>query len=145
MLMKKYMKIIVCFLVAVFLICSIVAVVQITNNSEPGTVQGNETTLGTLQDLLLDHLKQNGKLLLKPNTNAYYNYICQQLFEATDKTLLEHPHYELIHAYMVEYKTAHEDHKFGLYDNFRDRLAGPADDEFLAQTIGEIIAKNENN
>lgn len=71
----------------------------------------NNVTLGEIQQELIDYVNNTGAEL-EPGTDTYYNYIVDQLLNQTDKELREHPNYNLIHAYMVEYKVAYEDYLF---------------------------------
>lgn len=67
-----------------------------------------DVTMREAQAVFLEYLESRG-LQLQVGTQEYYNYICQQLSEHTDAELLASCDYELIRAYMAEYKAMYED------------------------------------
>lgn len=71
----------------------------------------DDYTLGELQDAFLACLAEQS-IDLKLGTQEYYDFITEQLIYGSNETLKQHPHYDLLHAYMVEYKVAIEDYYF---------------------------------
>lgn len=126
----------------------------------------SDVTLGQIQDWFVDYVKDNG-LQLMVGTREYYDYIAEQLLEHSDKNLLEVSNYDLIHAYMVEYKVTYDDYLYleeilsGNSDSIIDfdsllrsnscigyekngkTVSFNISSKFLSMTIGDIIAQNE--
>ena len=70
-----------------------------------------DVTLGEIQQELIDYASIAGSKIV-PGTDSYYDYVVNQLLNHSDQKLCEHPHYDLIHAYMAEYKVTYEDYLF---------------------------------
>ena len=141
-------------------------VASVTMSVFAADVGSNETTidnvsLGQIQDIFVDYLDEKG-LPLEPGTAEYYNYVLEQLLDHSDTDLCDHDNYDLIHAYMVEYKLAYEDYLLCSSDTAplsADAIAGVNDciveddssqaidfvlsESFLSKTIGDIIAENQ--
>lgn len=97
-------------------------VASVTMSVFAADVGSNETTidnvsLGQIQDIFVDYLDEKG-LPLEPGTAEYYNYVLEQLLDHSDTDLCDHDNYDLIHAYMVEYKLAYEIELFDGTFNF---------------------------
>lgn len=134
--------------------------------------KGNDTeygemSLGQIQELFLAHLDDEG-LSFEPGTIEYYEYILEQLLNRTDDVLRGNENYDLLHAYMVEYKVAYEDYLLCqalLTDecvdntviaditrtndcvrtkNNADKVEFLISDSFLDKTINDIIEENTN-
>lgn len=125
---------------------------------------GYDVTLGEIQQELIDYASITGTKI-EPGTDSYYNYIVSQLLDYSDQKLREHPHYDLIHAYMAEYKVAYEDYLFcrEVDDDYRDDIVGiitrsndcvrvdvvnnevafELSTSFLSKTIADIIRENQ--
>lgn len=128
---------------------------------------GNSTydvSLGEIQQEFIEYTTNAG-LKLEPGTDVYYNYIVNQLLDHSDEKLREHPHYDLIHAYMAEYKITYEDYLFcrEMDDAYKDdiidiitrindcvkvdasknEVAFELSPSFLSKTISEIISENQ--
>lgn len=110
-------------------ISALLAVMMITLSFLPALVLAEErnttydVTLGEIQQYLLDYTSVAGSKI-EPGTDSYYDYIVDQLLNHSDQKLCEHPHYDLIHAYMAEYKVAYEDYLFcrEVDDNYKVAL-----------------------
>lgn len=113
---------------------------------------------------LIDYASIAGSKIV-PGTDSYYDYVVNQLLNHSDQKLCEHPHYDLIHAYMAEYKVTYEDYLFcrEADDSYKEDIinaitrsndcvrANVGNDEvtfelstsFLSKTISDIIRENE--
>lgn len=67
------------------------------------------TSLGEIQEMFVTHLHNQG-ISLEPGSVDYYEYIVEQLLDHTDQNLRNNENYDLIHAYMAEYKVNYEDY-----------------------------------
>jgi|GEM_PF-1519695 len=67
-----------------------------------------DVTLGELQETFDEYLMEEG-YDFSEGTDEYYEYINEQLLYHTDERLRQHPSYDLLHAFMVEYKVAYAD------------------------------------
>lgn len=76
--------------------------------NEPAVDEFDDISMREAQTAFLEYLESKG-LELQLGTQEYYDYISRQLLELADADLLAAPNYDLIHAYMVEYKTMYED------------------------------------
>ena len=65
-----------------------------------------DVTLEEIQQELIDYASIAGSKIV-PGTDSYYDYVVNQLLNHSDQKLCEHPHYDLIHAYMAEYKVTY--------------------------------------
>lgn len=123
-----------------------------------------DVTLGEIQQELIDYASIAGSKIV-PGTDSYYDYVVNQLLNHSDQKLCEHPHYDLIHAYMAEYKVTYEDYLFcrEADDSYKEDIinaitrsndcvrANVGNDEvtfelstsFLSKTISDIIRENE--
>lgn len=128
-----FMKRIFALLLVVLTVVSVTPMVAMATESSNDTEYG-EVSLGEIQELFIAHLDDVG-LSLEPGTMAYYEYIVEQLFERTDDILRSNENYDLLHAYMVEYKVTYED-----YLLCQSLLA----DEYIADTvIADIVRTND--
>ena len=59
-----------------------------------------DVTLGEIQQELIDYASIAGSKIV-PGTDSYYDYVVNQLLNHSDQKLCEHPHYDLIHAYII--------------------------------------------
>ena len=102
------MKRIIALLLVVLSVFSVSPTVALAAGSDNDTGYG-EVSLGELQEMFVAHLDNVG-LSLEPGTMAYYEYIVEQLLDHTDDNLRSNENYDLLHAYMVEYKVTYEDY-----------------------------------
>lgn len=122
-----------------------------------------DVSLGEIQQEFIEYTI-NAEIKIEPGTEAYYNYIVNQLLEHSDEKLCEHPRYNLIHAYMAEYKVTYEDYLFcrEMDDAYKDDIINiitrsndcvkvdasknevtfELSPSFLSKTISEIISEN---
>ena len=91
-----------------------------------------DVTLGEIQQELIDYASIAGSKIV-PGTDSYYDYVVNQLLNHSDQKLCEHPHYDLIHAYMAEYKVTYEDYLF----------CREADDSYKEDIINAITRSND--
>ena len=123
-----------------------------------------DVSLGEIQQEFIEYITNAG-LKLEPGTDVYYNYIVIQLLDHSDEKLREHPRYDLIHAYMAEYKITYEDYLFcrEMDDSHKDDIIDiitrsndcvkvdtskkevtfELSSSFLSKTISEIINENQ--
>lgn len=101
--MKKILSILLS--VAMLLSISMTAFAAESNNESAYS----EISLGEIQEMFVSYLDDAG-LSFEPGTAAYYEYIVEQLLNHTDTNLRSNENYDLIHAYMVEYKVNYEDY-----------------------------------
>lgn len=123
-------------------------------------------TLGEIQEMLVGYLNDIDQPI-EPGTKEFYEYVVDQLLDHSDKALRSHEKYDLIHAYMVEYKVAYEDYLLCqeiISDGYDDQMtalfiseanecveynssAGTVEfalsDEFLDKSINDIICENQ--
>lgn len=127
----------------------------------------SEISLGEIQEMLVSYLDDAG-LPFEPGTTDYYEYIVEQLLDHTDTNLRGNENYDLIHAYMAEYKVNYEDYLLCqalLTDEYEadlvidditrsnDCISADGDtgmvqfsvtESFLSKTIADIIEENTN-
>lgn len=127
------MKRIFALLLVVLTVVSVTPMVAMATESSNDTEYG-EVSLGEIQELFIAHLDDVG-LSLEPGTMAYYEYIVEQLLDHTDDILCSNENYDLLHAYMVEYKVTYED-----YLLCQSLLA----DEYIADTVIADIARTND-
>lgn len=89
-------------------------------------------TLGEIQKILVEYLNDIDKPI-KPGTEEFYEYVVDQLLNHSDKALQNHEKYDLIHAYMVEYKVTYED-----YLLCQEIISDGYDDQMTTLFISEI-------
>lgn len=156
LLMKKVLAILVVF--SLIIASATMSVFAADTGSDEAGI--DNVSLGQIQDIFVDYLDERG-LSLEPGTTEYYNYVLEQLLDHSDTELCNHDNYDLIHAYMAEYKLAYEDYLLCSSDTAplnADILADVNDciveddnsqeidfvlsENFLSKTIGDIIAEN---
>lgn len=127
----------------------------------------SEVSLGEIQEMFVSYLDDAG-LSFEPGTTDYYEYIVEQLLDHTDTNLRNNENYDLIHAYMAEYKVNYEDYLLCQAILTDDNEVNPVIDDitrsndcisadsdtgivqfsitesFLNKTIADIIEENEN-
>ena len=155
------MKKIIALLLVVLSVFSVTPVTVLASGSNNDAEYG-EVSLGEIQEMFVAHL-DNAGLSLEPGTMAYYEYIVEQLFERTDDILRSNENYDLLHAYMVEYKVTYEDYLLCqslLADEYIADIVRTNDcvktqdnagkvefsisDSFLRKTLNAIIEENAN-
>ena len=159
------MKKILSFLLAMVMILS--AIPTLASATEPNEqFDGFDISLGEIRDVFHDYLEDSANSLT-PDTAEYYTYIVDQLLDKSDVALLNHPNYDLIHSYMVEYKLAYEDYLLCnenlvqnnynvdivtaisdtsscvTYDKNTNEVSFNLTTEFLNQTLAEIAQANQ--
>ena len=155
------MKKVLAILLALLLVVSSATMSAFAADTGSNETTKDDISLGQIQEIFVDYLNEKG-LSLEPGTTEYYNYVLEQLLDHSDKDLYNHDNYDLIHAYMVEYKLAYEDYLLcssdaaplsadvfaGVNDCIVEDDSGQAIDfvlseSFLSKTIGDIIAENQ--
>lgn len=160
------MKRIIALLLLVLSVFSVAPMVAMAAESG-NDIEYGEVSLGEIQEMFVAHL-DDVELSLEPGTMAYYEYIVEQLLDHTDEVLRSNENYDLLHAYMVEYKVTYEDyllcqslladeyiadtviaditrsnHCVRTQDN-ADTVEFSISDSFLNKTINDIIEENTN-
>ena len=102
--MAKRIMVTMLALVIAFTLCGTAFATEIDSTN----TTADSITIRELQELVIRHLQEN-HLAIKIGTNEYYAYIVEQLIEGSDKVLSTNEHYDLIHAYMANYKLRYED------------------------------------
>ncbi len=137
--MKKLLS----FMLAVIIIIGCVPS-GVSASSEP--IDIDKISLDDIQNILFEYFEENN-LSYDPETAIFYEFVIDQLLNKTDSLLAQHPQYNLIHAYLVEYKLKVEDEYFNAITTeiSSEVKASELDtkiyllsDDFLSKTIGEI-------
>lgn len=155
--MKKIFSI----LMALMLMIAVVPLETLAADASALESTNGNVSLGEIQNMLVDYLNDKG-LSVEPGTDAYYDFILDQLLNHSDEDLHNHESYDLIHAYMAEYKVAYEDYLLCssntvtaitdvivdtndcvTYDSSTNSVAFVLTDNFLLRTIDDIIAANQ--
>lgn len=126
-------------------------------------------TLGDIQQQLIKYLEVSHPEL-KLGTDTFYEFAMNQLLYDSDSELSKEENYSLVHAYLAEYVNEYGDYticKDLLYEDLESNIAiineisddaacveynedlqaieFSLNDEFLNQTITDLIEKNESN
>lgn len=110
----------------------------------PAEKNVDDYTLGEIQGWVVEYFAKE-EIPMQLGTDEYYDYVVNQLISGTDEKLKQHPQYDLIHAYMTEYKL--ECDKAYMMDEMVSATAELStaeeavfydEKDFLGQTIGEI-------
>ena len=104
----------------------------------------DDYTLGEIQGWVVEYFAKE-EIPMQLGTDAYYEYVVDQLISGTDEKLKQHPQYDLIHAYMTEYKLEC-DKAYMMAEEMpavakmsaETNVTFHGNKEFLGQTIGEI-------
>ena len=147
---------------SIIILATLFLVVSVIPNIVFATgVDEHNVTLAEIQNMLLEYFEESS-ITYEPGTDAYYNYILDQLLNHSDQELIKDSNYALIHAYMVEYKNTYEEYLICVTCQYNEQIVNAItaenacitiDDEsrtvqfslaedFLTQTIDDLKERN---
>lgn len=122
-----------------------VCIPAFANDTGNKTKSVDDYTLGEIQNMVILYFNDES-IDLQIGTPEYYDYIVEQLLYGTDQNLKNHPQYDLIHAYMAEYKLASENEEFLQIEISTKGLPNEdcfyENNGFIERTLGEIKEEN---
>lgn len=110
-----------------------------------------EYSMGEIQNIIKNYLEEN-QIELTFGTEEFYNFVVEQLIgDNPDENLKEHPQYDLIHAYLVEYLVDVDSNMIERENQASTSPIGYAKQNYFAfqktkldKTIGDIIEENNH-